>query len=276
MNDITYIVPSKNDNYDPQNLDKLILSINTNVGQLLNLNLDVEAILLDWASDIPFYTLDKIKSEIKVPVKHIYVDKSILISDGLNPDRYYEYFVKNVGIKRANNKYVLLENSDIINDEELAKSIETVVREGKDNVYFRPTIRVNVWYPNIDEYTHYNTIDDKPLGDLNPGDFMMATKANWLAAQGYDETNSGHRGTHRQTNMDVEMLYQFNRIGIQVYFVGGYYRHLEHDRAGTAEQKFGMSAATRNINGYKNRTSWGFTTANEKVENGITILTSKI
>lgn len=273
MNDVTYIVPSKNDDYDPQNLDKVILTINNNVGQLIKLGLDVEAILLDWGSNIPFHTLDRIKTEIKVPIKHVYVDKSVFTIDGLNPDRYYEYFAKNVGIRLAKNKYVLVENSDIINDEELAESISYIIKFGQDGKYFRPTLRVNVWYPNIDEYTHYDSIDDKPLGDLNPGDFMLATKEDWMKAQGYDETNGGHRGVKRQTNMDVEMLCQFNRLGITVSFVKGYYRHMDHDRKGmNAAQQFGESAQTRNVQGYTNRDSWGYKNAKVTEKDGVTIL----
>lgn len=270
---ISYIVPSKNDDYDPQNLDKLILTLNNNVGQLVDLKLEVEPILLDWGSDVPFHTLDRIKNEVKVPVKHVYVDKSLFAAEGLNPDRYYEYFAKNIGIRQASNKYVLIENSDIINDEELAQSIATVVNAEKRGVYFRPTLRVNVWYPNIEEYTHYNTIDDKPLGDLNPGDFMMATKDDWFRAQGYDETNMGHRGVKRQTNMDVEMLCQFNRLGITVEFIQGYYRHMDHDRRGmNADQQFGQSATTRNVQGYNNRETWGYANAKTEVKDGVKIL----
>lgn len=273
MKDISYIVPSKNDNYDPQNLDKLILTINTNVQQLLTLGLDVETILIDWCSIEPFYTLEKFKNEIKVPLKVVCVDKSLLVADGLNPERYYEYFAKNVGIQQASHKYVLIENSDILNDEDLAKSIKTVVDENKSGFYFRPSLRVNVWYPNIDEYTHYNTINDRPHGDLNPGDFMLATKEDWLKAQGYDETNQGHRGLKRQTNMDVEMLAQFVKLGIDVSFLEGYYRHMDHDRNNlNAEQQFGESAFTRNLGGYTNRETWGFTNATVEEKDGVKFL----
>lgn len=272
MIDISYIVPSKNDNYDPQNLDKLPLTLTTNVEQLLTLGLKVEAILVDWCSEIPFHTLDVIKN-LKVPVKHVYVDKSLLEKDGLNPNRYYEYFAKNVGIRQATGKYVLIENSDILNDEDLVKNIKAVVDEGKTGFYFRPTLRVNVWYPNIDEYTHYNTIDDKPYGDLNPGDFMLVAREDWVKAQGYDETNQGHRGLKRQTNMDVEMLAQFVKLGINVSFVQGYYRHMDHDRGGlNADQQFGESAITRNLGGYTNRETWGFTNATTEEKDGVKFL----
>src|ERR1039458_2092234 len=273
MKDITYIVPSKNDSYDPQNLEKLILSINTNVQQLIDQKLDVETILIDWCSTIPLHTLDRIKNEIKVPINHIYVDKSLLENDGLNVERYYEYFAKNVGIRRANNKYILIENSDIVNDEDLSKSISKMINNEVNNVYGRPTIRVNVWYPNIDEYTHYNKIDEFPLGDCTPGDFMLSTKENWIKTQGYDETNEGHRGSKRQTNMDVEMLFQFNKLGMPVYFLEGYYRHMDHERGGlTADQQFGESACTRNTSGYTNRPTWGFTDATIEVKDEVKIL----
>lgn len=272
MKDITYIVPSKNDNYDSQNLDKLPLTLSTNVQQLIDLGLNVEPILVDWCSEIPLHTLDVIKN-IKFSINHIYVDKSLLIQDGLNPERYYEYFAKNVGIRRATGKYILIENSDILNDENLAISINKFIRSNTFNVYVRPTLRVNVWYPNIDEYTHYDTINDKLFGDLNPGDFILASKDDWIKAQGYDETNIGHRGTKRQANMDVEMLYQFNKLGIQVHFIDGYYRHMDHDRGGlTPEQQFGKSAFTRNLNGYVNRPTWGFLNANVETKDGVIFL----
>lgn len=272
MSDISYIVPSKNDDYDPQNLDKLILTLSNNVQQLVDIGLSVEAILVDWCSTVPFHTLDVIKN-VKIPVKHVYVDKSLLVVDGLNPERYYEYFAKNVGIRQASSKYILIENSDVINDEDLAKSIKAVIDEKKNNRYFRPSLRVNVWYPDIDEYTHYNIIDDKPYGDLNPGDFMMATREDWLKAQGYDETNQGHRGLKRQTNMDVEMLAQFMRFGITVDFLDGYYRHMDHDRKGlNADQQFGESALTRNLGGYNNRETWGFTGAMIEEKDGVKFL----
>jgi hypothetical protein len=90
-------------------------------------------------ADITFHTLDRIKNEIKVPIHHIYFDKSLLVADGLNPNRYYEYFAKNVGIRHATGKYVLIENSDVINDEELAQSIEKMIKSNLTNVYGRPT-----------------------------------------------------------------------------------------------------------------------------------------
>lgn len=272
MKELTYIVPSKNDNYDPQNLDKLILTINTNIGQLIDLKLDIEAILLDWASDVPFHTLDRIKNEIKVPIRHIYFDKSLLLADGLNPNRYYEYFAKNVGIRQSNGKYVLIENSDVINDEELAQSIEKMIKSNLTNVYGRPTLRVNVWYPNIDEYTHYDTIDDKPHGDLNPGDFIIALKDDFVnKAQGYDETNWSHRGVHRQADMDVEILWQMVRQGMSPYYLQGYYRHMDHER-GTSTHKDKFGDSQRNLNGYINRPTWGFTNAKVEVKDGITFL----
>jgi hypothetical protein len=256
MNDISYVTVSKNDNYDKDNVQKIIMSLNNNVQQLIDRGMETEVILVDWCSDVPFHTLDRIKNEVKVPVKHIYVDKSIPNRDGLNPERFYEYFAKNIGVRRATNRYILLENTDMLNDDELSDSIVKMVKDDLKNVYGRPGIRVNVWLPNIDEYTHYDTIDDKPLGDLNPGDFMFASKEAWEIARGYDETNITHRTKFRQVDMDVEILFQFVRHGINVHFLQGYYRHMDHERGNmTHQEKFGNSV--RNTNGYHNTTNWG-------------------
>ena len=257
MKDISYIVASKNDDYDKDNLNKLILTLNANVIQLMERGIDIEPILIDWCSEVPFHTLDRIKKEIKFPINHIYVDKSLLILDGLNPQRFYEFFAKNVGIRQSNNRYILIENSDILNDDELSDSIVKLTKENLNNVYGRPSLRVNVWYPNIDEYTHYDTINDKPYGDLNPGDFMLATKDDWIKTEGYDETNSTHKTSFRQTHMDVEILFQMISKGMAPYFLNGYYRHMDHNRGGlTSYQQFGNQE--RNCLGYKNRETWGY------------------
>jgi hypothetical protein len=274
MKDISYICCSKNDDYDKDNLDKLILSLNNNVGQLVDKGMNVETILIDWCSPIPFYTLEKIKTELGYPINHYYIDKSLLVADDLNPERYYEFFAKNVGVRQATGKYVVIENSDILNDEELTDSIIKMVKDNLSNVYGRPTLRYNVWYPNIDEPTHFDTIDDKPLGDLNPGDFMMTTREDWInKAEGYDETNWSHRQKFRQTHMDVEILFQMVKKGMNVHYLKGYYRHMDHDRKGlTAAQQFGDSH--RNTNGYTNRKTWGYTNAKIREENGVKILST--
>jgi len=272
MKNISYVVCSKNDDYDKDNLNKLILSLNTNINQLLDKNLDTETILVDWCSEIPFHSLDRIKNEIKFPINHIYVDKSILINDNLNPERFYEFFAKNVGIRQSTGKYVLIENSDILNDDELSDSIVKMVNDNLSNVFGRPTLRVNVWYPNINEYTHYDTIDDKTYSDLNPGDFMMLTKEDWInKAEGYDETNKYHRQLKRQTHMDVEILYQMIYKKMSVHYLKGYYRHMDHDRKGmNAFDQFGNSI--RNINGYKNRDGWGYINYKIETKNGVKII----
>lgn len=63
-------------------------------------------------------------------------------------------------------------------------------------------------------------------------------------------------------------------MGVTVHFIGGYYRHMDHERGGlSAEQQFGISANTRNLGGYTNRDSWGYINANSlKLNDDVTKL----
>lgn len=256
MKDVSYITVSRNDNYDANNLEKIVLTINNNVMPFVSSGLDTEVILIDWCSEKPFYLEECIK-QIKFPMTHYWVQPSLLEADELSPKTYYEYFAKNVGLRRAQGKYVLVENMDCLNDEDLSKNIVEWMRSGQTGVYGRPTLRINALYPNYTEYTHYDTIDDKPLGDLNPGDIIMAAKEDFLKVGGYDETNPIHR-KGSQTHMDVEILYQFNYRGILVKFLPGYYSHLDHNKPDTKYDSM------RNTNLYNNRPHWGYIKAKEE------------
>lgn len=73
--------------------------------------------------------------------------------------------------------------------------------------------------------------------------------------------------------MDVEILFQMVRKGMIPYYLQGYYRHMDHERGNaTHQEKFGDSH--RNLNGYVNRETWGFTNAKSEVKDGITFLST--
>ena len=253
MKTLTYITVSKNDNYDPDNIDKLVLSITNNVVHLLNRGVEVETILVDWGSNSPLYLEERIQS-IETPIKHIVVSKETIAKDSLNPDIFYEYFAKNVGIRQATKDYVMIVNSDTLNSEELCDSVADFLSFNVKNVYARPTIRLNGLYPNFNEYTHYDTIWDKPYGDLNPGDYVMFSRSELVdIIQGYDESNAVHRNQKSaQTHMDVEILLQANFKNIRIFFLNGYITHMHHDKSDR------IYDSARNYKGYINRENWGY------------------
>jgi len=253
MKSLSYITVSKNDNYDPDNIDKLVLSITNNAGHLINRGVEVETILVDWGSDKPLYLEEKIQS-IPVSIKHIIVTKDTILNDNLNPNIFYEYFAKNVGIRNASKDTVLIVNSDTLNSEELCDSIVEFLSYNVKNVYARPTIRLNGLYPDFNEYTHYDLIWDKPYGDLNPGDFIMFDRDELVnIIQGYDESNSVHRNQKSaQTHMDVEILLQSNFKNIRIFFLNGYITHMHHDKSDR------IYDSARNYQGYENRANWGY------------------
>jgi hypothetical protein len=253
MKSLSYITVSKNDNYDPDNIDKLVLSITNNAIHLINRGVDVETILVDWGSDKPLCEEEKIKS-IPIPVKHVLVDKSLISSDGLNADIFYEYFAKNVGIRQSTKDCIMIVNCDTLNSEELSDSIVDFLNYNVKGVYARPTLRINGLYPNFNEYTHHDWIWDKPFGDLNPGDFVLFDRKELVdVIEGYDESNAVHRNKKSaQTHMDVEILLQANYKGIRIFFLNGYITHMHHDKSSRVYD------SSRNNSGYKNREGWGY------------------
>lgn len=268
MRTLSYVIVSKNDNYDPDNIDKLVLSITNNAGHLINRGIDLETILVDWGSDVALYTDEKIKN-IPVPIKHIVVTKELIESDRLNPNIFYEYFAKNVGIQRATKDCIMIVNSDTLNSEDLCDSIVEFLSCNVKNVYARPTLRVNGLYPDFNQYTHYDNIWDKPFGDLNPGDFVLFDRDELVnIVQGYDESNEVHRNNKSaQTHMDVEILLQSNYKNIRIFFLNGYITHMHHDKSHR------IYDSSRNNGGYINRTNWGYSNlAGNQIQDNVMIL----
>lgn len=251
MFDVTYVIPQRNDDYDPDNIDKIVTTIPNNVAPLIEAELNVEILLIDWCSEVPLHEEKKIQ-DIPLPITHLVIEPDLILADNLNPYTFLEYFAKNIGIRHAQGEYVLIENSDTLNSKELGEEIVKMVKNEISGAYGRPIERINVLFPSLEE-THRDQIWDKPFGDLNPGDFLMARKAEFInCAEGYDETNTVHRNGFPQMHMDVEILIQMARKGMACYFLQGNYMHLHHEKG------FRVYQSVRNGSGYKNRPNWGY------------------
>lgn len=258
MKKLSYVVVSKNDNYDPNNLEKLYVNLTNNLSSFKSLDLDVEPVLVDWCSK-KYLHEESIIQSVPHKIKHIIVDPSLPESDGLESKIFYEYFAKNVGIKYSSGEYILIQNSDVVNSEELNASVKRMLDYGIKGVYGRPTLRLSCNYPNLEPIKEALTIWDKPFADMFPGDFLLAHRDDLInLAQGYDETNENHRRRVAQTHMDVEILLQMNYHGIRPFFLNGHYWHFDHPKSHDYQNSM------RNVQGYKNREGWGFEFANKK------------
>lgn len=258
MKKLSYVVVSKNDNYDPNNLEKLYVNLVNNLNSLKELNVDVEPVLVDWCSEKYLFEEETIQS-IQHDINHVIVDPSLLEKDGLDKNMFYEYFAKNVGIKHSTGEYILIQNSDVVNSEELAKSIKSMLDYGIKGVYGRPTIRLSCNYPNLEPVKEVLTIWDKPFADMFPGDFLLVHRDDMInLAQGYDETNPNHRRKVAQTHMDVEILLQMNYKNIRPFFLNGHYWHFDHAKSHDYQNSL------RNVQGYTNREGWGYEFANKE------------
>lgn len=253
MKKLSYIVVSKNDNYDPNNLEKLYTNLTNNLGSFKSLDLEVETVLVDWCSTDKYLYEEEIIQSVPHNINHVIVDPSLLEKDGLNPKMFYEYFAKNVGIKHSSGEYILIQNSDVVNSDELCASVKKLIDYGIRGVYGRPTLRLSCDYPNLEPIKEALTIWDKPFADMFPGDFLLVHRSDLIdLAEGYDETNSNHRRGVAQTHMDVEILLQMNYKGIRPFFLNGHYWHFDHPKSHDYQNSI------RNVRGYSNRKGWGY------------------
>lgn len=252
MKKLSYVVVSKNDNYDPNNLQKLYVNLTNNLSSLKSIGIDVEPVLVDWCSDKYLYEEEIIKS-IPHELNHVIVDQSLLERDGLDTKMFYEYFAKNVGMKHSSGDYILIQNSDVVNSEELSESIKKMLDYGIKGVYGRPTLRLSCDYPNLEHIKEGLAIWDKPFADMFPGDFILVHREDLVnKTGGYDETNPNHRRKVAQTHMDVEILLQMNYLGIRPFLLNGHYWHFDHAKSHDYQN------SARNVQGYKNREGWGY------------------
>jgi glycosyltransferase involved in cell wall biosynthesis len=234
---LSVVLAARNDNYgDSQdegiynlrfkpitNLQRIRFCLKNNF-YLLNsvMKNDFEIILVDWSPiDRKFLYKDEELSQLNL--KHIIVEKSAVKSRKLNQNSFYEYFAKNVGIRRALGDYILVMNSDGFFNEAFVQELNSQIEDLSDS-YLRPYSRMDV--SEVDPIKVENegktllpgTLEGE-LGTAGAGDFLLAHNNHWIRAQGFNESESKpYSNKLRQSGLDGQMCMQFflNNISIKV------------------------------------------------------------
>lgn len=289
---ITFTTIGRNDNYGGNFLNNLYRSLEHNLDQISKLTEDFEYILTDWVStEKNLFELDQFNYLInKYPQLKVYnINQSVAINEGLSTDILYEYFAKNIGIRRSNGTFTVVLNSDLLLSSDLIENFILLSKENTIPHIFRPRFSVgiktnsdlnvvnsNIMIFNVSEINQhldesfnfkgenfydsiFPTIDflnEKidPLKEIASGD-IIACHTNILKdlIRGYDETNSQHRQKNkRQSGMDSEMIYNFAMRKMPVYFLENLYFHIEHSRKDLKRDN------VRQMYVWENPTDWGF------------------
>ena len=114
---ITFTTIGRNDNYGGNFLNNLYRSLEHKLDEISKLTENFEYILIDWVStEKNLFELDKFNYLInKFPQLKVYnINQSVAINEGLSIDILYEYFAKNIGIRRANGTFTIVLNSDLL------------------------------------------------------------------------------------------------------------------------------------------------------------------
>lgn len=249
--------------------ERLRRAVKANLELLDDSAMQYEWILVDWCSpERPFCFDPRTDRLLAHPrIRNILVSEEVGRSEKLSPPSgFFEHFAKNVGLRQARGRYVLIVNADIVLDRALVDEIARVVQSEDHAHYYRPSTHVDV-DPNTDEIL--KTVDltakfdekwdkrwsnDGFLAANYAGNFLLATRRNLVeVAQGFDETNRKHRQEYwHRSGMDGEILWNlWRRAGVEVSFLKGGYTHLFHGKP--------PEGMEYNQAGYQNHPEWGLT-----------------
>lgn len=271
---LSVISVGRDDKFADDFISRLKRSITTNIKFLEKNNITFEYILVDWfpIKNQFLYINEDLKEVLKDErIKNIIVENSIAEKENINPEIFYEYFAKNVGIRNSSNDYILIINSDIILPQSAWTLIDEVLNKEEivlDN-FFRPYERVNVEFVDDNEIKVVNrlVLEEKGLPDEcicggYSGDFLFVSRKTLTEkGRGYNETDPGHRSTHKwQTGMDAEILWNMHNRGIYKKFLMTPYYHITHGNS-SPETSLGIKQVDGiyrlNIT-YENKSNWGF------------------
>jgi len=218
--DLSIVMCGRNDNHGGSYTNRVSYALKRNGSIFSKGSLSFETLFVEWSpADVRFHEQTSMTAIFdSLNTKHIVVERSVPQKDGLNPEIFYEYFAKNVGIRGASGDYVLLLNTDCYLSEELYQLSEAFIKGKCSGVFCRPSNRISVELSTGKVVSTFNLsatvgIDANVCGAYS-GDFLLVKKADFInSGKGYDEVNPTHR-RNRQTSMDGEILHNLHHDGV--------------------------------------------------------------
>lgn len=226
-NDISIVVPTRIDDYGGDATGRFYRML-LNTSQSFPKS---EIIVVDWGSDD-----DGVLDLNKFVSKHD-LRNTIVYHIGKNITEKYpffmEYVAKNIGIRRATRHWVLTINQDALFTPQTTKMLRfgdlseyvfyrTERIEESDVFTYKFKKRDGLCYQHcsvdepmkpFDVYTHYKKCRSKHM--RAPGDFIMATKVNWMRAAGFQEAIKNRN----EVAIDTIMGYKFNFYQVAEQFL---------------------------------------------------------
>lgn len=183
MNKITVVVTGRNDNYDGNFDDRLVIALSRNIRALPR----AEFIFVEW-NPLPNrpLTSENIRKIFRDRVKY-YVVSPKYHSKYCTIDGFLEYPAKNVGIRKAKGDFILCTNSDVVLSPEVADAMRRGKLE-KDCVYRATRVDIPMNYIDVEFPLKPENKLEVNEGLFNAcGDFLLMHRDSWVQCTGYCE-----------------------------------------------------------------------------------------
>lgn len=263
MPNLSIIVTGRNDDYDGNFDERLIMALSKNIVSLP----DAEFIFVEW-NPIPKkrLTSEKIQMRFGNRIKCYVVDPKYH-ERYCTIDEFLEYPAKNVGVRRAKGDFILCMNSDVIFAPDTVNAMKGTLK--RDVVYRTSRIDIQPEYMDVHFPVpkRYFLCENKGLMNA-AGDFLLMDRGTWFHITGYCEEFRQQR-----LHKDAFIVWQLvDQEKYPVEFIGAitHWRHPSSWSNGFRRARVGDTKWDFTKCGYtRNKGSWGLTFAKEQNRNGI-------
>ena len=215
---LSVVFGGRDDNYGQNFIERLNQAISNNLNLLDAQEIDYEIIFVDFNPLHKKYLCDNevIKEKLSSnKFKNVIIDNSVIISENLPHQNYYEYFAKNAGARHSSGDFIFMTNPDILFSEELVQSIKSVMEcEDAEDYFYRARYRGEIELgtspnENTDLFdVNVPHLPDSCVCGMYSGDATMFPRKVMIeVATGYNEKDQNHRTNLAQSSMDGEILW---------------------------------------------------------------------
>jgi hypothetical protein len=242
-NSISFILCSKNDNYEKDSLSRLQKSLSHNLQ--ITSELDREFIITDWGSDIPLSEVIEVEEEYKNLVFWNYIPKKICCK---YDSSFVEVLALNNAARKANKNFIARLDQDIVVGDIFVNSV--LKNEYKENEFYfsnRRDFSQNQQLICKPEFVKLSPFGD-PYYHYAVGILMMPRKL-WFDVRGYNENMIYY--CHMEHDFIKRCLEKSNLINLGLKLNYDFY-HIYHDRSQGRQKKLNDANTP-----FTNNENWG-------------------
>jgi hypothetical protein len=232
---ISFVLVTRNDNYEGNPIDRLKTSLHYNLKNLKKYfknHQDFEWLIGDWGSDTPI-TKKMLDVEGYQNVKIVHFSNNITskFDTPFNEVHSLNYLIRN-----SNNDYVVRLDQDIIIGEDFFKYVKETGLNS-DKIYWSTRRDLNKDFNGDLNKNVLNFNPNNPLFYKSAIGIILASKNNWISIKGYNENNI------QRNHMEHDLYLRFikligidNLINLGVLLDSPFY-HIYHDRTDSSARK---------------------------------------